>query len=81
MIYFSFAWPRGRGSVCRSKGVYYNTGEPVGLNLADRPRTFCPRANTFTLKTDWSSTQFKYKLLNTLKKHFSSENGILAVRV
>lgn len=33
------------------------TGEPVGLELSYRPRTVCPRANTFSLM-DRSSIQF-----------------------
>lgn len=39
--------------------VSTNTVEPVRLMLADRPRTFCPRVNIFTVKgQERNSIQF-----------------------
>lgn len=48
---------RGRGSGCRGWGVN-KQGVTSGNTLIDRPQTFCPRANTITLKDEIKGTGY-----------------------
>lgn len=38
--------------------VSTNTGEPVGLELSDRPRTFCSRVNKYLHSKGWEQVQY-----------------------
>lgn len=61
-----------------------NRGKPVGIKLSDRPRTYCPRANTCNLK-DMSSVQLahasSYSLVIVLSTLLCVINNTIVVRV
>lgn len=66
-LHSSCGWAKG---VVAEARVSTNTVEPVRLKLADRPRTFCPRVNIFTVKgQERNSIQF-------IDQHVSTEKFV-----
>lgn len=53
--------------------VSTSTGEPVGIKLADRLRTFCLSANTFTLK---DSIEMQYQETLTLSPLYQKKDSL-----